>query len=606
MHWSKVTFVIAGLSAAIAVAPPPAAALAMADGIADLSLAYETIEPSRIRLGDSALLRVVSLDGYLKEVPLPVSPGLKFEMLGRQQGTEFISGKPVPASYILIKVTPVETGLFSITGLTPKSRTLGLEVVKGDEPNPYAWQDSRPKPLPVAPVQLPKGVLLQAGGSAFLQMVIPTRPVYVGESVPIDIDLGVRPGIVMTLNGLPTLTGSDFTLNNLSKQPKRRDQDFEGNTFAVMNWHSVISAVKPGDFTLAVETPISAKINRPSSEDLAIASKMGPLFVQSLYNGIAPKEVKVSSQPVALKVLPLPTQGRPKDFGGAVGNFQVASEVSPARAGVGDPVTLRLHVSGSGNFDRVDSAMLDHLDHWKTYPAKSSFKASDDSGYKGEKVFEQPLIAAQTGEQTIPALEFSYFNPTTRQYERARTEPIRLTIGASLADNSLSAPTGLDLSGGAGRAVSRGLRPDHPRSQSSTSELRPLYFQASFLAVPAALGLLLGASWFFVRPRPVRTLSKSAERTLASLNAAARAGDAATFFELARAALVQEFTTQWHVPPERITAAELQARLGAAAEDVGRLWALADEAKYSDEELRSADFPYWLGVIRGQLAGARQ
>ena len=70
--------------------------VAMADAMADTALAYETIEPSRIRLGDSAIIRVTSLDGYLKSVPLPTVPGLTFEMLGRSQGLEFVNGKSTP------------------------------------------------------------------------------------------------------------------------------------------------------------------------------------------------------------------------------------------------------------------------------------------------------------------------------------------------------------------------------------------------------------------------------------------------------------------------------------------------------------------------------
>jgi len=70
----------------------------------------------------------------------------------------------------------------------------------------------------------------------------------------------------------------------------------------------------------------------------------------------------IASPSSELKVLPLPTQGQPKDFSGAVADFQVSSDISPARVAAGDPLTLRLHVSGVGNFDRVDSTLLDRLD----------------------------------------------------------------------------------------------------------------------------------------------------------------------------------------------------------------------------------------------------
>ena len=52
--------------------------------------------------------------------------------------------------------------------------------------------------------------------------------------------------------------------------------------------------------------------------------------------------------------------------------------------------------------------------------------------------------------------------------------------------------------------------------------------------------------------------------------------------------------------------AELKARLGTAGEDVERLFALADEARYSDYQPGTTDFQRWLRLIRGQLAGERE
>ncbi len=126
--------------------------------MADAALAYETIEPSRIALGGWAIIKVTSLDGYLKTIPLPTVPGLTFEILGRSQGLEFVSGKSIPATYIVIRVKPQFLGVFTIPGLTPKSPTLGLEVVNGDEPDPYALRSPNkfPAPLPVSPARIPE------------------------------------------------------------------------------------------------------------------------------------------------------------------------------------------------------------------------------------------------------------------------------------------------------------------------------------------------------------------------------------------------------------------------------------------------------------------
>lgn len=592
MHWCTRLVLFLGL-----IAP-----IGYVEAAADLSLAYETIEPPSIRLGESAIIRITSLDGYLDDVPLPRVTGLKFDVVARQQGFEFVSGKPIPSSYVLIRVTPEFTGVFTIPGLTPKSRTLGLEVVAAETSNPLAWRSYKttpPPPPPKATASLPKGAELKAGGAAFVRLVMPTRPIYVGESVPVDIEVGLRPGIVTSLNGLPTLTGGDFTLNNLSRQPERRDEVYAGNPFLLMTWHSVLAAVKPGDFSLSVQAPMSVKINTLSSEDISIAAKMGAPFLQSLYNTIKPKELTVNSPALDLKVLPLPTEGRPRDFTGAVGNFQASSDITPAHPAAGDPLTYRLHISGTGNFDRVDSPMLSELDRWKTYPPKSSFTKRDAVGYKGEKLFEQPLITALTGEQTIPGLGFSYFNPNTRRYERAQTQPIKVAIGASLADSSTGS-----LADAA--ALRRGLRPDHPGSSDLVSNLTPLYFQPLFLTVPATLALLLAGSWFLVHPSPARVNSKALTRALAELSAAATSGDSASFFELARKTLLHTFATRWRLPPDQITTEEFRARLGPAAGDFERLWALADEVKYSKDEPGTTDFQHWLALIRAHIAAGEK
>src|SRR5580698_8104953 len=124
MQWGRVIVVMLSLLAPAGYA------------MAQEALAYETIQPSHIRLGESATLRVTSLSGELKNVPLPAVSGLAFEEIGRSQGLEFVNGTSLPSSSILIRVTPQMAGIFSIPGLTPKSDAVVLDVVSADDPNP--------------------------------------------------------------------------------------------------------------------------------------------------------------------------------------------------------------------------------------------------------------------------------------------------------------------------------------------------------------------------------------------------------------------------------------------------------------------------------------
>jgi BatD DUF11 like domain len=571
---------------------------------AQTSLTYETLEPAKIVIGEYAILKITSLDSELHDIKLPEVSGLAFEVLGRQRQMEFTNGTASEASSLIVRVTPQITGIFSIPGPTPKSQPMILEVLKDryaaanpplslNGKAPLARSPAAPKAVTSA------GIHFTANGSAFVQLKLPKHDVYVGESVPVDIEVGVQPGIVTALNGLPTVQGGDFTFNNLSKQPQRREEILDGKPFLTLVWHSVLAAVKPGDFEVRVDMPLTVKLSGRPSEDEAFARSLGGPFLANFFANIVPKEITMTSQPSALHVLPLPAGGRPADFSGAVGSFSLKSEVSAVQVPAGDPVTLRLHVNGTGNFDRVDSQMLARNEQWKTYPPTSSFSASDALGDKGEKTFEQPLIASRPGEQTIPGLSFSYFDPQAKRYERTQTAPIKVNIGTSRAANSLNAPENAAKSD-ATLAESVNLKPDHSPGPLASS-LVPLYLRAGYPAVPGTLALLFAGGIIALRRSSLRAGTRAADRALAHLSTLTQAGDAGVFYVAARDLLQQHFSTRWQVPAEDVSAGELVARLAHDGDALARLFGLADEAKYSGRAANQSDLSAWLQLVRRHM-----
>jgi hypothetical protein len=443
---------------------------------------------------------------------------------------------------------------------------------------------------------------LTSDGSAFLRLSVPKRDIFVGESVPVDIELGLRVGFVTAIHGLPALTGSQFTLNNLTQQPEHEMRKVDGKQYEVLIWRSMIAAVKPGDYSLSVETPLTVKIRTQSAAEAALDDMLGDQFYQNRFGAMIKKDISVASPSTNFKVLALPSEGRPADFSGAVGDFKVASELSASNTTAGEPLTLRMHISGSGNFDRVDTSMFKRLDQWKTYPPTSSFKKSDAVGYKGEKVFEQPMIAAESGQQTLPALAFNYFNPVARRYETARGAPLSVSVAAPLASSAPLRP-GAQTAGIAAVGQAIALRPDHPESRGSARYLTPLYLRPGFLMLSSALVLAFaGGLWLSGRPR-VPGVSPLIRRQLASLDAAARADDAARFLALAQSALRAGLAQRWQVDAAAIDADFLRAKLAGDEQDVQRLFALADEARYSAKPPDAVDFSHWRDVVRTLLAG---
>jgi len=596
-----------------------AAMLPVAVASAAASLISATIEPHEISVGQSAVLTIVTVGKDLGGLSLPSVGGLQFRVIGQAERGNDIHGASVMTTTTRIRVTPIISGDFQIPGMAANAPALLLHV----EPDDSQHKAARVGGTDAVPAS--EGVRLTADGSSFVRLVLPKREVYVGESVPVDIEVGLRPGMVTSMNGLPTITSGEFTLNNLSRQPERSERAVGGSAFSILTWHSVISPVKAGSFTLAVQSPITIRMRVRSAADAKLDALLGDPFLQSYYGKSITKELKIASPPATLSVLALPATGRPGDFSGAVGSFMLTSEIAPTSGAAGEPLTLRLHVVGSGNFDRVDSPMLTQVEHWKTYPAKSSFKPGDAVGYAGEKTFEQPVIPSQTGPQSLPPLHFSFFDPIARNYTTLATPALPVTITPALGDDELTAgtPRAADTAGapateaateaasaaaGADALSATGgttaLLPDHPPSNDVVESLLPLYLQPRFCAIPGALALLwLGLRWRWriassqIGARP----SESRLRAAADIQALAHGGDPARFFETAREALRDALAERWQVAADSVTAAFIAARQGETPREISDVFRIADELQYARADGARIDLARWSEIVRREL-----
>jgi hypothetical protein len=585
------------------------ASLVAAAAVAASPFIEETIAPAQISIGESAELKIKSSEGDMQAPRLPVVPGLEFRVVEQLHGIELIHGASLATTTTVVRVTPQIAGTFIIPEITPKSQPLMLRVTPANVGGSSDVGGSQATHPHIAGQAAAAGIRMTEDGSAYIRLNVDRREVYVGESVPVAIEVGLRAGVVSSLNGLPTLNGNDFTLNNLSRAPDRKETFIDGQPFVLLTWHSVLAPVKPGDFSLTVEVPLTVRVSTRPKREAQLEDQLGDPFMQHLFGTSISKQIKAASPPLDLTVNALPVENRPSQFSGAVGTFKISSDISSANAAAGDPLTLRMHVTGSGNFDRVDSNMLEHVEHWKTYPPTSSFKSNDAIGLKGEKVFEQPVVASTPGTQVLPALTFAYFDPATRSYETIATSPLRITIAPSAAD---SAPTAGQPPSGVGSVPaigSAGLRPDQSAPGTFASSLVPLYLQPRFLAIPSFLTVMFAGAWLRLRARAEpgyraalrdRRMSKATRLALARIEEAARAGDDARFFTLARRTLQETLAVRWQAAPEQITAAEVDDRLRGKSDgdEIRRLFTLADEAEYAGHELRGADLAGWTEIVR--------
>jgi hypothetical protein len=151
------------------------------------------------------------------------------------------------------------------------------------------------------------------------------------------------------------------------------------------------------------------------------------------------EQYTVSAESAQLVVRPLPDEGRPAEFTGAVGVLKASTRMDVATARVGDPLVLTVRLEGSGNVKLLPRPAVELS--WASVVAGTERVQIDTSGplVRGVKEFDYILTPAQSGAAVLPVVRYSYFDPYRRAYAWAETVPADVIV----ADGALAtAPAG--------------------------------------------------------------------------------------------------------------------------------------------------------------------
>ena len=591
--------------------------------VAPASSAQQTItaqlDPQRIALGESTQLVVTVNGSDAGQLRVPEVDGLEIVPVGQQTSMQIINGNVTANVSQIFRVIPNRAGDFTIPSIDGSTQPMRLHVDKGAAGVAH-------RAMPPGRSRLPASSFSQSADSeplnaknqsAFLRVVLPKRELTVGELVPVQVKAYFRAGVSASLNGLPVLSSDAFTLNKLGDQPEQTREMINGVPYTVVTWTSALSAVKAGDYPLNLDLPVmvrvqakSARNNNPFKDFFGDDSAFDDSFFDNFFGNATQKPLTLHTDGAVVKINPLPTNGRPSDFSGAVGDFEVNSEASASSGTTGDPLTLKLSVTGRGNFDRVSPNGLTNSSDWKTYKPNGRFEPSDSSGIAGTKTFEQSIVSTKAGKQEIPALRFSYFDPDTNTYVTKTTAPIAIDVAQGKATqapiSNVPAPTADPP-----KTNDDGLAADKLVMGHANRSLRPLVLAPWFIVLNALMigALIAGAIVRFLRQRrlndPERLKREAAEKSvnesLATMDTALKAQDAPRFFTAARRALQERLAAKWRLPASRVTIHEIRSRLNGSGEQIRSVFQAADELAYSGRRFTAPDLQQWRNLVKIQL-----
>jgi hypothetical protein len=187
----------------------------------------------------------------------------------------------------------------------------------------------------------------------------------------------------------------------------------------------------------------SAAVNCQLQKNIAV-DPFPQSFLNNFFSGQlgASEPRSLRSDPLILPVMPLPSQGRPAHFSGAVGKFTITAALDRDRANIGDAVNLSITISGEGNLKGLESPLIPSMPDFHAYDTVSSLNLNKQNDIvQGWKVFKTVLVPRISGALIIPPISFSYFDPQARVYRTVSTHA--LTLHATRGPNSSSTNSSL-------------------------------------------------------------------------------------------------------------------------------------------------------------------
>jgi hypothetical protein len=157
-----------------------------------------------------------------------------------------------------------------------------------------------------------------------------------------------------------------------------------------------------------------------------------------MLNRTEQKQVVLSTEAQPLPSLPLPRENVPTNFNGAVGSYTLTLSAGPTNVSVGDPITVRVQISGRGSLDAITLPEQPGWAEFKSYPPTTKVETTDPLGLNGTKTFEQLLVPQNSDIKELPSVKFSFFDPELKTYRTITQPAIPLVIRANA---SASAPT---------------------------------------------------------------------------------------------------------------------------------------------------------------------
>ncbi|MFO0786862.1 MAG: BatD family protein [Phycisphaerales bacterium] len=408
-----------------------------------VGLARQSVEPQvaisaeSIDLGDSIVYQI-ALDGVSAATPptLPPSDLYTAAFLGGQDQSSrsimSINGKTTETNvlrYVMQwRITPLKTGMvdvpafsFDVAGKSVSVPAARFRVTTGaDNPNfKLTLEPSKSSGYVGEPLRF--RLLWEVSGRA-------NSATFTGPDGGSRYDVGAIDPRPQSARARPNMPGDPYHvlpfLNGeavvTQTQITQGDRSVTVFVLDMVVTPKVAGKIEIGPYRVVVEEVVGQRARSP--------------FDWPFGNAAQTRRSVITSNAVTLDIKPLPTEGKPADFGGLVGVYSIEAKSGNEQANVGDPVPLRVTIGGPEPLDSIKPPDLEAQSEMAASfkPGPEGWEKANTPGASSSEVTYTTTIRPKSASVTeIPPIRLPYFDTATGKYAVAQSKPIPIKVRAS-------------------------------------------------------------------------------------------------------------------------------------------------------------------------------
>lgn len=376
-----------------------------------------------------------------------------------QQGMSNDNGRVTTYYAFSYTLAPTAPGNFTIQGAvarvdgkTVRSNPVTIEVTRAGapvKPQPQQAQPSYPQrrypgesqPGVLRPGEDPKEQLRK---NVFVRVEVDKTNVYEGEQITATYKLYTRLPTNSSVTKVPAFKGFSAKDMDIPNPPRPTEEIVNGvpfNVFVIRK--TLLFPLQSGELELDPAevdnqvhfVKIGGQRRRPATNDPFGRDLFEDFFADDPFFGQQPEAeivpYKIQSPVVKVQVKPLPAEGRPASFNGAVGQFTMNASLDKDQLSTDDALSLKVSISGRGNVNLLNAPPLDIPPAFEKYdPTVTDNIEKNSNPLSGSRQFQYVLMPQEKGDHQVPPVEFSYFDPQANAYKTLTSAAFPLHVVA--------------------------------------------------------------------------------------------------------------------------------------------------------------------------------